>query len=84
MQNHTEYTPRRPRSSDQAFRGDFSATPQQISLKNRKIPTDYLEHAHKHLGKIGMELIRERYSLDVCLPRMLHLYEDACAGRKQV
>jgi len=36
----------------------------------------------KHLGLAGVELIRERYSLDVCLPRMLHLYEDACAARR--
>ncbi len=35
----------------------------------------------KHLGKAGIELIGERYSLEVCLPRMLHLYEDACAAR---
>jgi len=35
----------------------------------------------KHLGQAGVELIGERYSLEVCLPRMLHLYEDACAAR---
>src|SRR5262249_50088885 len=35
-------------------------------------PQDY-----KPLGRAGTELIRERYSLDVCLPRMLALYEDA-------
>lgn len=35
-------------------------------------PQDY-----KPLGRAGVELIRERYSLDVCLPRMLALYEDA-------
>jgi len=32
---------------------------------------------HKHLGQAGVELIRTRYSLEVCLPRMLALYEDA-------
>jgi glycosyltransferase involved in cell wall biosynthesis len=31
----------------------------------------------KHLGRTGVELIRQRYSLEVCLPRMLALYEDA-------
>jgi glycosyltransferase involved in cell wall biosynthesis len=31
----------------------------------------------KHLGQAGVEMIRERYSLDVCLPQMLKLYEDA-------
>ncbi|HZU38494.1 MAG TPA: glycosyltransferase, partial [Gemmataceae bacterium] len=30
----------------------------------------------KHLGRAGTELIRERYSLEVCLPQMLGLYED--------
>jgi glycosyltransferase involved in cell wall biosynthesis len=38
-------------------------------------PGDY-----RHLGERGVEMIRERYSLDVCLPRMLHLYEDALAA----
>src|SRR5580704_7125802 len=47
VENHTEYTPRRPRSSDQAFRGDFFETPQKISIRNRKIPTDYLDHAQQ-------------------------------------
>jgi glycosyltransferase involved in cell wall biosynthesis len=32
---------------------------------------------YRHLGRAGVEMIRERYSLDVCLPRMLALYEDA-------
>ncbi|MBI2807061.1 MAG: glycosyltransferase [Planctomycetes bacterium] len=33
------------------------------------------------LGQAGVELIRNRYSLDVCLPRMLALYEDAVHAR---
>jgi glycosyltransferase involved in cell wall biosynthesis len=33
-------------------------------------PGDY-----KHFGRAGIELIRERYSLDVCLPQMLELYQ---------
>ncbi len=35
-------------------------------------PRDY-----RQLGQAGVELVRERYSVDVCLPRMLSLYEDA-------
>ncbi len=35
----------------------------------------------RHLGRNGEELIRREYSLDVCLPRMLHLYQDAAAVR---
>ncbi len=35
-------------------------------------PQDY-----KQLGRAGVEMVRQRYSLDVCLPRMLALYEDA-------
>jgi glycosyltransferase involved in cell wall biosynthesis len=31
----------------------------------------------RHLGSAGVEMIRSRYSLDVCLPQMLGLYEDA-------
>jgi glycosyltransferase involved in cell wall biosynthesis len=34
-----------------------------------------------HLGRAGVDLIRRRYSLDVCLPRMLALYEDAVHAR---
>jgi glycosyltransferase involved in cell wall biosynthesis len=33
------------------------------------------------LGKAGVEMINGHYSLDVCLPRMLHLYEDAVHAR---
>jgi glycosyltransferase involved in cell wall biosynthesis len=42
------------------------------------VPKDY-----KPLGRAGVEMIRERYSLDVCLPRMLALYEDAFHARKE-
>ncbi len=36
--------------------------------------------AYRPLGEAGVRLIRERYSLEVCLPRMLALYEDALYG----
>ena len=39
-------------------------------------PGDY-----KHLGKAGVEMIQSKYSLDVCLPQMLQLYEEASAPR---
>src|SRR5262249_48762184 len=32
---------------------------------------------YKPMGQAGVEMIRERYSLEVCLRRMLDLYEDA-------
>ncbi|MGH8165220.1 MAG: glycosyltransferase, partial [Rhodanobacteraceae bacterium] len=35
----------------------------------------------KHLGAAGVQMVRERYSLDVCLPRMLDLYEEAMHAR---
>jgi len=41
-------------------------------------PQDY-----KHLGRAGVEMVRERYSLEVCLPRMLALYEDAVWAHHQ-
>ncbi len=31
---------------------------------------------YRHLGQAGADMIRERYSLEVCLERMLKLYED--------
>ncbi len=37
--------------------------------------------AYRPLGQAGVEMIRDRYSLDVCLPRMLDLYEEACHSR---
>jgi glycosyltransferase involved in cell wall biosynthesis len=39
-------------------------------------PADY-----KPLGQAGIEMIRTHYSLDVSLPRMLHMYEDAVNER---
>ena len=41
-------------------------------------------HVFKDLGRAGVEMIRNKYSLDVCLPKMLQLYEEAIsthAGR---
>ena len=35
-------------------------------------PSDF-----KRLGQVGVDLIRERYSLDVCLPRLLEMFETA-------
>jgi glycosyltransferase involved in cell wall biosynthesis len=37
-------------------------------------PQDY-----KHLGQAALEMIQRKYSLDVCLPQMLQLYEEASA-----
>jgi glycosyltransferase involved in cell wall biosynthesis len=39
---------------------------------------------YRHLGKAGIDLIRERYSLDVSLPRMLALYEDAIYAHRRI
>jgi glycosyltransferase involved in cell wall biosynthesis len=39
---------------------------------------------YKPLGRAGTEMIRERYSLEVCLPQMLGLYEDAYHARRSV
>jgi glycosyltransferase involved in cell wall biosynthesis len=36
---------------------------------------------YRPLAQAGVRMIRERYSLDVCLPRMLDLYEEACHTR---
>jgi glycosyltransferase involved in cell wall biosynthesis len=35
---------------------------------------------YKHLGAAGVEMIRSRYSLEVCLPRMVDLYREALAA----
>ena len=33
----------------------------------------------RQLGSAGVALIRERYSLDVCLPKILQIYQQACS-----
>jgi glycosyltransferase involved in cell wall biosynthesis len=38
-------------------------------------PQDY-----PRLGRAGVELVRERYGLDVCLPQMLALYREAVSS----
>jgi glycosyltransferase involved in cell wall biosynthesis len=39
-------------------------------------------HDFKQLGRAGVDMIQTRYSLDVCLPQMLDLYQEALnAGR---
>jgi glycosyltransferase involved in cell wall biosynthesis len=35
---------------------------------------------YRPLGAAGVEMIQTQYSLDVCLPRMLELYEEALSG----
>jgi glycosyltransferase involved in cell wall biosynthesis len=37
--------------------------------------------AFAHLGEAGQKLIQEHYSLDVCLPQMLELYQAARRGK---
>ncbi len=39
---------------------------------------------YRHLGPGGLAMIREKYSLEVCLPQILQLYEDALAARGKV
>jgi glycosyltransferase involved in cell wall biosynthesis len=34
---------------------------------------------YRHLGAAGVAMIRERYSLEVCLPQMLQLYREAAS-----
>jgi glycosyltransferase involved in cell wall biosynthesis len=46
-----------------------------VAAKVLDAPQEY-----RHLGAAGIELIRSKYSLDVCLPQMLQLYEDALAA----
>lgn len=52
---------------------DFFDVDGMVALASKVLdaPQDY-----KNLGAAGVEMIRERYSLDVCLPKMLQLYEE--------
>jgi glycosyltransferase involved in cell wall biosynthesis len=38
---------------------------------------------YRPLGRAGVELVRERYSLDVCLPQMLALYREAVSSYRK-
>ncbi len=49
----------------------------QLAGKVLDAPQDY-----RHLGRAGIEMIQERFSLDVCLPRMQALYEDVIYARR--
>jgi glycosyltransferase involved in cell wall biosynthesis len=35
----------------------------------------------RHLGQAAVEMIRQQYSLEVCLPRMLELYQEASSRK---
>lgn len=48
----------------------------EIALEVLKDPEKY-----RHLGQAGMKMIQEKYSLDVCLPKMLDLYQRAIAAK---
>jgi glycosyltransferase involved in cell wall biosynthesis len=52
---------------------DFFDIDGMVKIANQVLdaPQEY-----KHLGAAGVKMIQERYSLDVCLPRMLELYEE--------
>ncbi|MGF1579511.1 MAG: glycosyltransferase [Gemmataceae bacterium] len=55
---------------------DFFDVDGFVEQANRVLdnPNDF-----RHLGEAGVEMIRKEYSLDVCLPKMLELYEEARA-----
>lgn len=44
----------------------------ETAMKVLDKPEDY-----RHLGRAGTEMIQSQYSLDLCLPEMLKLYEEA-------
>jgi glycosyltransferase involved in cell wall biosynthesis len=37
--------------------------------------------ASRHLGRNAERMVQEKYSMEVVLPQMLRMYEDATAGR---
>jgi len=56
---------------------DFFDVEGMVEMADRVLdaPQDY-----RHLGAAGVEMVGQRYSLDVCLPRMLALYQDAAGA----
>ncbi len=49
----------------------------ETALRVLDAPQDY-----KHLGQAAVEMIRSRYALDVCLPQMQSLYQEALTRRR--
>jgi glycosyltransferase involved in cell wall biosynthesis len=43
-----------------------------VAARVLEAPDDF-----RHLGKAGIEMIRQKYSLEVCLPKMLELFQEA-------
>jgi hypothetical protein len=37
---------------------------------------------YRPLGKVGVATVRDRYSLEVCLPQHLRLHQNACSARR--
>jgi glycosyltransferase involved in cell wall biosynthesis len=62
------------RDGENGLLADFFDADGMVERAERVLarPDDY-----RHLGRGGVELVRDRYSLDVCLPEMLRLYRDA-------
>jgi glycosyltransferase involved in cell wall biosynthesis len=68
------------RDGENGLLADFFDVNGMVEIVERVLdhPADYA-----HLGRAGVELVRERYSLDICLPQMLALYEEALAAGPQ-
>jgi glycosyltransferase involved in cell wall biosynthesis len=66
------------RHGDNGLLTDFFDVEAMADLAGRVLdrPDDY-----RHLGRSAAEMIRAHYTLDDCLPQMLHLYQDAANAR---
>jgi glycosyltransferase involved in cell wall biosynthesis len=49
----------------------------EVANRVLEAPAEY-----RHLGAAGVEMIQDRYSLEVCLPQMWRLYEEARAAHR--
>jgi glycosyltransferase involved in cell wall biosynthesis len=56
---------------------DFFDTDAMAEVANRVLDAP---DKYRHLGAAGVEMVRSRYSLEVCLPQMLALYQEAVRG----
>jgi glycosyltransferase involved in cell wall biosynthesis len=56
---------------------DFFDVEGMAETANRVLdrPEDY-----RHLGRTGLEMIKDQYSMEVCLPRMVQMYETLARG----
>ena len=68
------------RHEENGLLADFYDVDRFVELANKVLDDP---QAYRPLGEAAVRMIEEKYSLDVCLPKMIDLYERTVAGYKK-